>query len=143
MTSSHPLGDLPRNEPRSLPRNFALPLPETRGLDPLVTVEKVEGDATVTLILEDEFIKDDALIPCQVTVEISGSNKAFTEGDTIELRILEDDVPLTDIGDDVLWEIEEVADSEVVSAQRFSRTYDCSFSAVEDFLGGLEVYAEA
>ena len=109
---------------------------------PLVTVEKVEGDATVTLILEDEFIKDDALIPCQVTVEISGSNKAFTEGDTIELRILEDDVPLTDIGDDVLWEIEEVADSEVVSAQRFSRTYDCSFSAVEDFLGGLEVYAQ-
>ena len=109
---------------------------------PKVTVEKEEGDATVTLTLEDEFIKDDASIPCEINVEISGSNKPFTEGDTIKVKVIEDDVPLVGIGDDILWEIEEVADSEVVSAQRFSRQYDCSFGAVRDFLGGLEVYAK-
>ena len=109
---------------------------------PKVTVEKEEGDTTVTLTLEEEFIKDDSSVPCTLTVEILGSNKPFTEGDTIRIRVIEDDVPVVGIGDDTLWELEEVADEEVVSAQRFSRTYDCSFPAERDFLGGLEVYAK-
>jgi hypothetical protein len=109
---------------------------------PKVTVEKEEGDATITLTLEDEFIKDDAIVPCQLNVEILGANKPFTEGDTIKIRVIEDDVPLISIGDDTLWELEEVADGEIVSAQRFSRVYDCSFPAEQDFLGGLEVYAK-
>ena len=74
---------------------------------PKVTVEKEEGDATITLTLEDEFIKDDAIVPCQLNVEILGANKPFTEGDTIKIRVIEDDVPLVGIGDDTLWELEE------------------------------------
>ena len=70
---------------------------------PKVTVEKEEGDTTVTLTLEDEFIKDDSSIPCQLNVEILGSNKPFTEGDTIKIRVIEDDVPVVGIGDDTLW----------------------------------------
>ena len=109
---------------------------------PLVTAEMVEGDASVSLKLEDQFIQGDMHIPCEMIVEVLGENRPLTEGDTIEILLNEDDVPLTDIGDDTLWREDIVVDSEIVSAQRFYAVYDCSFAAVQDFFGGLEVYAK-
>ena len=109
---------------------------------PLVTAEKVEGDASVILKLEDQFIQGDARIPCEMIVEVLGENRPLAEGDTIEILLNEDDIPLTDLGDDNLWREEVTVDAEIESAQRFYAVYDCSFAAVEDFLGGIEVYAK-
>ena len=108
---------------------------------PKVTVDNVSGDVTVSLPLEEEFIKDDSRVPCQVSVEVTGERKPFTEGDTIKIAVIEDDTPFIGFLDDALWGVEETVDAEIASAQRFERTYDCTFESVEDFLGGIEVYA--
>lgn len=108
---------------------------------PKVTVEKTEGDATVTLTLEDNFIKDDSLIPCRLTVLITGTNQEFTEGDTVKVFLMEDDTPFIGLFDDALWGAEEIVEAETATAQRFDRVYDCSFASVGDILGGLEIYA--
>lgn len=109
---------------------------------PLVTAEKVSGDASVILKLEDQFIKDDSLIPCELIVEVLGENKPLTEGDTITILLNEDDLPLTDLGDDNIWTEDIVVDAEMVENQRFYSVYDCSFAAIGDFIGGLEIYAK-
>ena len=109
---------------------------------PIVTTEQVEGDASVILKLEDQFIQDDSRVPCEMIVEVLGENRPLAEGDTIEILLNEDDTPGIEFGDDNLWRVDVVVDAEMVSNQRFYNVYDCSFAAVEDFLGGIEIYGK-
>ena len=108
----------------------------------LVTAEKVEGDASVILKLEEQFIRNDSSVPCEMIVEVLGEEKALTAGDTIKIVLNEDDIPLIDFGDDNLWSAEVTVDEQMVADQRFYQVYDCSFAAVDDIIGGLEVYAK-
>ena len=66
------------------------------GSSALVTAEKVERDASVILKLEEQFIVDDSQVPCEMIVEVLGENRPLTEGDTIDIALNEDDVPLID-----------------------------------------------
>ena len=108
----------------------------------LLTSEKVEGDASVILKLEEQFIVDDSSVPCEMIVEVLGEERPLAEGDTIDIFLNEDDTPVIDFGDDNLWSTEVVVDAQMVADQRFYQVYDCSFEAVEDLIGGLEVYAK-
>ena len=108
----------------------------------LVTVEKVQRDTSVILKLEEQFIVDDSQVPCEMIVEVLGENRPLAEGDTIDIALNEDDVPVIDFGDDNLWSAEVVVDAQMVADQRFYQVYDCSFEAVRDIIGGLEVYAK-
>ena len=71
-----------------------------------VTEEKTEGEATISLKLEDTFILDDALMPCEITLVVRGEDKELTAGDTIKVKLIEDDVPFTELGDDLKWEVD-------------------------------------
>jgi hypothetical protein len=106
-----------------------------------VTVEETEGDVSLTLTLEETYILDDINIPCTIEMTILGENRELTAGDTIEVKLLEDDVPFTMIGDDTIWTMEETVSAEEASAQRVERVYDCGFEAINDWVGGLEMYA--
>lgn len=102
------------------------------------TVSQIEGDATLTLTLESQYIEGDSNVPCEVSVTILDENRAFTEGDTIDLYIREDDP----IGDDTFWEVHETVSAAIVAAGVFERTYDCRFPAMGDAFGGLEIFAK-
>lgn len=109
----------------------------------LVTQEKVDGDTTIRLTLEDQFILDDQNTPCKVEVIITGDDKPMVMGDRVHIKVYEDDVPLTSFGDDLLWEIEEVFSAEEIEVQRFERTYQCNTAGLRDWIGGVEIYAQA
>lgn len=108
----------------------------------LATAEQVSGDVSVILKLEEQYILDDAVVPCEMIVEVLGENKSLTEGDTIKVRLFEDDIPFTDIGDDNILTEEIIVDAQMEADQRFYNVYDCSFEAIQDFIGGLEIYAK-
>ena len=116
---------------------FALPL-QGIARPTLRTVTQTEGDAVVTLTLENQFIEDDLRVPCEVSITVDGERRPLEVGDTILLSVKEDDA----IGDDLIFEVEEVIDSVAESAQLFTRTYDCTFPAMDDLLGNLEVFAK-
>ena len=59
----------------------------------LLTSEKVEGDASVILKLEEQFIVDDSSVPCEMIVEVLGEERPLAEGDTIDIFLNEDDLP--------------------------------------------------
>lgn len=107
----------------------------------LQTVSEEERDVTVSLSMEEMFILDDQRVFCSLSVVVVGDNKPLTAGDTIRVKLLEDDWSIFGFGDDVPWEIEEVVTSEEADNQRFEKTYDCSIEAFGDFIGGLEMYA--
>ena len=101
-------------------------------------VSRDEGDASVTLTLESQYIEGDSLIPCEVTFSVAGERRPFEIGDTISMSVREDDL----IGDDTLWEQEVIVDAAIENVQNFTMTYDCSFAALGDALGSIEVYAK-
>jgi hypothetical protein len=107
-----------------------------------VSVEKTQDDATISLTMEDEFILDDQRLFCKIHVVVVGEYREFEEGDTVTVRLLEDDIPLIQTGDDLLWEVEETITADHVASQRFEQSYDCSVVAAEDLIGGLEIYAQ-
>jgi len=109
----------------------------------LVTQEKVSGDTTVRLTLEEQFILDDQNTPCLVEVVITGDEKPMTAGDSVTIKVYEDDVPLTTIGDDLLWEFTEEFSAEDIEMQRFERSYQCNTGNLQDWIGGVELYAKA
>lgn len=104
----------------------------------LRTVSQTEGDAEITLQLENRFVDEDSLIPCEVSVSVQGENRPLIVGDTLLISVKEDDT----FGDDVLFEIEEVVDDSIARAQRFERTYDCSFASIGDLFNNIEVYGK-
>ncbi|MBM4291321.1 MAG: hypothetical protein FJ138_07700, partial [Deltaproteobacteria bacterium] len=103
----------------------------------------MEGDVTVRLTVEEGLIAGDARVYCALSVTVTGAARPFAQGDAVLLRVLEDDVPFTQVGDDLLWEREEALTAAEVRAQRFERTYDCAFAAPDDLVGGVELYAYA
>ena len=102
-------------------------------------VSQEEGDATISLSLESQYIEDDSVIPCEVNVVVLGENRPFTLGDTISIEVKEDDGI---IGDDSIWAVEVVVDDAIADVQQFSMTYDCSFPSIGDQIGSIEVYAK-
>jgi len=109
----------------------------------LVTQEKSAGDTTIRLTLEEQFILDDQNTPCLLEVVITGDEKPMTMGDSVTLKVFEDDVPLTTIGDDLLWEFTEEFSATDIENQRFERRYECNTGSLQDWIGGVEVYALA
>ena len=110
----------------------------------VITQEKVDGELTVRITLEEQYILGDVRTPCTISVSATGEDKPFTAGDTITIKVFEDDVPGIQLGDDLIWSLEEdPITEEELSAQALERTYDCSFAEIQDFIGGLEVYGYA
>ena len=62
----------------------------------LVTQEKVDGDTTIRLTLEEQFILDDQNTPCKVEVIITGADKPMVAGDSVTVRAVAE-------SEDVQW----------------------------------------
>ena len=107
-------------------------------LPQVIDVSDEDGDASIRLQMEELFIKDDQAVYCYIEVVVVGDNRELRAGDTINTHLYEDDL----IGDDSVWEREEIVTEEEAELQRFERMYDCSSGAIGDVVGNLEMYAQ-
>lgn len=103
-------------------------------------VQKTTDDATVTLKIYPKAIKGDAKSPCEINIDILGMARAFSAGDQLKIELLESDAGF---GDDLLWSKTEMVSAAEVTAQRVTKTYDCSSDfGADDAFGGLDIYAK-
>lgn len=97
-------------------------------------------DATITLQVRSQAIRGDSKSWCRLDVVVDDNDVSWSNGDTIELWVYENDV----VGDEEIWHLGPTAVSGFDGQGRFVRTYDCSANFEEDGFGGsLELYAEA
>ncbi len=98
-----------------------------------------DRDATLTLTTWDKVIIGDTRSRCALRLVVGSAEIAFTDGDTIQVKVYEDDV----LGDDVIWQQEIVVSGAEVRAGRLDRTFDCSSNFGADQIGQIEIFGEA
>jgi len=107
------------------------------------TATDVDGDATLTLAVEDPlYLNPPSTDWCSVEIEVSGDEVDLTIGDTVLLQVYEDDLT----GDDLLFETTLVVSAAEASAQRLYRFLDCSTDPINVLDGAgdyAEIYAQA
>lgn len=106
----------------------------------IISAERTDGEATVTLRLFTEAITADLRSWCEVRIQATGNDTPFTSGDSVSIWVREDDVAL----DDLLWETSFTITSEEEATGLVDRTFDCSFDLDDGEEGATwEIYAEA
>ncbi|MBI2377689.1 MAG: hypothetical protein HYV07_27050 [Deltaproteobacteria bacterium] len=98
-----------------------------------------EDDASITLVINDQYIVGDVRSFCQLTLNVGSIDVAFTGGDRVFLKLYEDDT----IGDELLWSTDFAITAAELSAGRVQRTFDCSTNFLDDGVGNSELYAAA
>ena len=106
---------------------------------PIQNGDGVDDDARIFLSVRDRAIRGDSRPLCGVRIVVTGDERAFADGDEIEVWVLEDDV----IGDDTVWETRFGVSPEEIADQRVDRMFDCAAPLDDDVRGGLEIYATA
>ena len=96
-------------------------------------------DATLTLRVLEQMILGDARSWCELRIEDAGEQIPLRPGDTVSLRVYENDIA----GDDLLWETDFEVTNDEVAANRIDRTFDCTSDFQDDVGGQSEIYAEA
>ena len=105
---------------------FALPSSGTR--------TATDDDATITVTTFNQAINGDARSHCIVRIVVRTAEVDFTEGDTVVVRVVEDD----NIFNDTIFQTDfEVTRDEINNG--VDRTFDCSANFGIDGIGNLEV----
>ena len=115
-------------------------VPATSGaIPPIVNGDGVDGESRVFLSLRRQVIVGDLRSHCSVRVVATGNDLEFSDGDRIEIQVLEDDL----IGNDELWSNTFDLEEAEIGGNRVDRTFDCATEFSEDIYGTLEVFATA
>ncbi len=104
-----------------------------------VTVTDTDRDAVLTLTTWDQAITEDARSRCTVRIQAGSGEIDFTAGDTIVIRVFEDDA----LGNDLLFQADFTITPAELRAGAVDRTFDCSTNFGTDGVGGTEIFAEA
>jgi len=103
-------------------------------------VSDEDGDATLTLTAEDEFVIGVTVDWCEVRIQVLGSEVALTSGDQVTVWVYEDDLT----NDDLLFQTTFVVTAAEVANQHVDRTFNCSADlSLFETVSPAEVYAEA
>jgi MYXO-CTERM domain-containing protein len=98
-----------------------------------------QQDALLGLEVLDRILEGDARNACTVEIFVVDFLEPFTEGDTINIQVREDDGFLNQ----TLWQIDFEVTPEEVEEGLVDRTFDCAAAFGEDFFGDLDIYAQA
>ncbi len=108
-------------------------------LPPEAEASRNDDDVTITLRVDSQTIPGDSRSRCWLRFEDAGRDVVFSDGDTVDIRVYEDDL----VGDELLWSTRfDVAQRDLVNGG-LTREYDCSSAFGADGVGTLEVYATA
>ncbi len=114
--------------------------PTAWALPATLSVADVDGDATITLWVNDRAIDGDERTWCEVRVEVSEVDHGWTDGDSVTVAVFEDDL----VFNDLIFETTISVTAAEVAAGMVDRTLDCSGSFFTGDLGlSVEVFAEA
>lgn len=100
-----------------------------------------DGDVSATLTMTDQAVLGDINVRCELEFHAGGDGTPWVDGDSVQLRVYEDDAVF---GDDLLWqEVIELTPAQV-EAQEISGGFDCSFPLPNDgvFNANGEYYVE-
>lgn len=103
------------------------------------SAEGVDDDARVILAVSSKAIEGDQRSPCAVRVIVGSEQVPLSHGDTVTVKVMEDD-PLRD--DELFSVLIEVAPLEV-GARGLDRVIDCSTAFGDDGGDSVELYATA
>ncbi len=105
------------------------------------TARGQDGDVLALLTTSDDGIRGDINVRCAVEFTAGADGSAFAEGDTVQVRVYEDDGAF---GDDLLWQVVVELTPRELELQEVSRGFDCSFALPVDgvFNETVEFYAE-
>ena len=100
-----------------------------------------DGDVVAFLTTFDDAVRGDLNVRCAVEFGVSGQGSELVEGDTIQVRVYEDDGAF---GDDLVWQMVVEPTPRELEVQQMDRGYDCSFALPVDglFNDSVEFYAE-
>jgi hypothetical protein len=98
-----------------------------------------DDDATITIWVDSATIPGDSRSRCKLRFEDAGADIAFSDGDTVELWVYEDDA----VADDVLWSTSFAVNRGDLVNGGLTREFDCSSAFGADGVGTLELYADA
>ena len=104
----------------------------------IISDDAEEDDASVTLTMRDQLIRFDPLVWCQIDVSVGTTFVALTEGDTVDVFLVEDDA----FFNDTIWEDQHVITAEEASDGAYEATFDCSAMGSRDGIGTLEFFAQ-
>ncbi len=113
--------------------------PPVSALPATITAIDVVDDATVSLVTWEQYIEGDARTRCEVSVVVLGNEVQFTQGDSVQVWVEENDI----FRNDPMWQTEFNVTEEEVEAQRVERQFDCSASIPSDLVSWPEVVALA
>jgi hypothetical protein len=103
--------------------------------------ENDTGAVSVTLRLWEEVILGDVRSRCSVGFVATGDELAFVAGDTIQVRLIEDD-SLLGLLNDTPWQEVVTLTPQEVSAQSINRVLDCSADLGDDNGADFELFAQ-
>ena len=108
-------------------------------IPPEASANDNNDDATVTLWVDSATIPGDSRSRCRLRFEDLGADVPFSDGDSVEIWVYEDDLA----GDDLLWSTSFDVNGGDLVAGGLTRDFDCSSAFGADGVGTLEVYATA
>ena len=104
----------------------------------IISADADEDDASITLTMRDQLIRFDPLVWCQIEVSVATTFEELTEGDTVEVFLIEDDA----FFNDTVWEDSHTITAEEASDGAYEETFDCSAMGSRDGIGTLEFFAQ-
>ncbi len=99
-----------------------------------------DDDATLTITVLQEFIQGDSHCFCSLRLVVLGVDVPFSDGDSVEVRVAEDDWI---VGDDPIWSASFDVSAEELAANRVERSFDCTAAFGDGWGADVEVYATA
>jgi hypothetical protein len=105
----------------------------------IISAIGIDDDASLMLSLEDTITIGVNQKWGTVRINVGVGKVGFTVGDTVDIKLFEDDV----INDDLLWQTSFMVTSGEVTAGLVDRTFDLIFTPVADAGDFAEIYADA
>jgi MYXO-CTERM domain-containing protein len=105
---------------------------------PLSAIGEQE-DAAIFLEVLDRVLTGDSRGFCAVDVLVVGELVELSEGDTVNVEVVEDDF----LGDDVLFQVDFEVTEEEIEDQLIVRSFDCAGALGGDLGANFEIFARA